>query len=46
MWLVFVGLLALWLAGVLSGVGGPLVHLLLVLAIVDLTIGVLPPRKA
>ena len=46
MWLTFVTLLAFWLAGVVTGVGGPVVHVLLVLAILDLTVGALPPRKA
>ncbi|MFO7675664.1 MAG: lmo0937 family membrane protein [bacterium] len=33
-WAVAIVLLVLWLAGLLAGVGGPLVHILLVIALV------------
>ena len=46
LWLAFVVLLALWLGSVLSGFGGALVHLLLVLAVLDLAAGLLASRRA
>ena len=45
LWLTFVVLLALWLGSILIGFGGVLVHLLFVLAVLDLAAGVLVSRR-
>ena len=45
MWLAFVALLIGCLGGILTGLGGALVHVLLVLAVLDLAAGILDSRR-
>lgn len=46
LWTILVILLVLWLVGLLSNVGGGLIHLLLVVAVVVLVINLLTGRRA
>jgi hypothetical protein len=46
LWTILVILLVLWLVGLLSHVGGGLIHLLLVVAAVILVINLLSGRRA
>jgi hypothetical protein len=46
LWTILVILLVLWLVGLLSNVGGGLIHLLLVIAAVILVINLLTGRRA
>jgi Family of unknown function (DUF5670) len=46
LWTILVILLVLWLVGLLSHVGGGLIHLLLVIAAVILVINLLTGRRA
>jgi hypothetical protein len=46
LWTILVILLVLWLIGVLSHVGGSLIHLLLVVAVVVLIINLVTGRRA
>jgi hypothetical protein len=46
LWTILVILLVLWLIGLLSNVGGGLIHLLLVVAVVVLIINLVTGRRA
>jgi hypothetical protein len=46
LWTIIVILLVLWLIGLLSHVGGGLIHLLLVVAVVVLIINLVTGRRA
>jgi hypothetical protein len=46
LWTILVILLVLWLVGLLSNVGGSLIHLLLVVAVVVLIINLVSGRRA
>jgi hypothetical protein len=46
LWTILVILLVLWLLGFLTSVGGGLVHLLLVIALVVLVVQLLSGRRA
>lgn len=46
LWTILVILLVLWLVGLLSHVGGSLIHLLLVVAVVVLIINLVSGRRA
>lgn len=46
LWTILVILLVLWLVGLLSNVGGGLIHLLLVVAVVVLVINLVSGRRA
>jgi hypothetical protein len=46
LWTILVILLVLWLVGLLSHVGGGLIHLLLVVAAIVLVINLLTGRRA
>jgi hypothetical protein len=46
LWTILVILLVLWLVGLLANVGGGLIHLLLVVAVVVLVINLLTGRRA
>ena len=46
LWTILVILLVLWLVGLLSNVGGGLIHLLLVVAVVVLVINLVTGRRA
>jgi hypothetical protein len=46
LWTILVILLVLWLIGLLSNVGGGLIHLLLVVAVVVLVINLVTGRRA
>lgn len=46
LWTILVILLVLWLVGLLSNVGGGLIHLLLVVAAVVLVINLVTGRRA
>jgi hypothetical protein len=46
LWTILVILLVLWLLGLVSNVGGGLIHLLLVVAAVVLVINLLSGRRA
>lgn len=46
LWTILVILLVLWLIGLLSNVGGGLIHLLLVVAVVVLVINLITGRRA
>jgi hypothetical protein len=46
LWTILVILLVLWLVGLLSNVGGSLIHLLLVVAVVVLIINLVTGRRA
>lgn len=46
LWTILVILLVLWLVGLLSNVGGGLIHLLLVVAAIVLVINLLSGRRA
>jgi uncharacterized protein DUF5670 len=46
LWTILVILLVLWLVGLLTHVGGGLIHLLLVVAVVVLVINLLTGRRA
>ncbi len=46
MWLTFVLLLIGWLVGLLTGIGGLLVHVLLILAVLELAAGIVQSRRA
>ena len=46
LWTILVILLVLWLIGLLSHVGGGLIHLLLVVAVVILVINLVTGRRA
>jgi Family of unknown function (DUF5670) len=46
LWTILVILLVLWLLGMLSSVGGNLIHLLLVIAVVVLIINLVSGRRA
>ncbi|MDX6710476.1 MAG: hypothetical protein QOH96_1492 [Blastocatellia bacterium] len=46
LWTILVILLVLWLVGLLSHVGGGLIHLLLVIAAIVLVINLLTGRRA
>ena len=46
LWTIFAILLVLWLLGFISGVGGALIHLLLVVAAIVLVINLLGGRSA
>ncbi len=44
--ITFAVLLLMWLGGVLTGTGGLLVHVLLILAVLQLAAGILRSRRA
>ncbi len=46
LWTILVILLVLWLVGLLANVGGGLIHLLLVVAVVVLVINLVTGRRA
>ncbi len=46
LWTILVILLVLWLVGLLSNVGGGLIHLLLVVAVIVLVINLVTGRRA
>lgn len=46
LWTILVILLVLWLIGLLADVGGGLIHLLLVVAVVVLVINLITGRRA
>jgi len=46
LWTILVILLVLWLLGLLTHVGGGLIHLLLVVAVIVLIINLLTGRRA
>ncbi len=46
LWTILVILLVLWLIGLLSNVGGSLIHLLLVVAVIVLVINLITGRRA
>jgi hypothetical protein len=46
LWTVFVLFLVLWLLGLVSGVGGSMIHTLLVIAAVVLIYNILSGRRA
>jgi Family of unknown function (DUF5670) len=46
LWTILVILLVLWLVGLLTHVGGGLIHLILVVAVVILVINLLTGRRA
>jgi len=46
LWTILVILLVLWLVGLLAHVGGSLIHLLLVLAVIVLVINLVTGRRA
>ena len=46
LWTILVILLVLWLLGLLTHVGGGLIHLLLVVAVIVLVINLLTGRRA
>jgi len=46
LWTILVILLVLWLVGLLAHVGGGLIHLLLVVAVIVLVINLLTGRRA
>jgi hypothetical protein len=46
LWTILVILLVLWLVGLLTHVGGGLIHLLLVVAVIVLVINLLTGRRA
>lgn len=46
LWTILVILLVLWLIGLLSHVGGSLIHLLLVVAVIVLIINLVTGRRA
>jgi hypothetical protein len=46
LWTILVILLVLWLAGFLGHVGGSLIHLLLVVAVIILVINLVSGRRA
>ena len=46
MWTILVILLVLWLLGFLSHVGGGMIHLLLVVAVIILVINLVSGRRA
>lgn len=45
LWTLFVILLVLWALGLISGVGGGLIHLLLVIAVIVLIIRLVTGRR-
>ena len=45
LWLVLVVLLALWLIGLIANIGGGLIHLLLVVAVIVLLYNLLMSRR-
>ncbi|MEP7072508.1 MAG: lmo0937 family membrane protein [Verrucomicrobiota bacterium] len=46
LWTIFVIILVLWLLGFISSIGGPLIHILLVVAVIILIINLLQGRKS
>ncbi len=46
LWTIFAILLVLWLVGLLGGIGGGLIHLLLVVAAIVLIFNLLSGRRA
>ena len=46
LWLVIVVLVALWLLGLVANVGGGLIHLLLVIALIVIVVNLLTGRRA
>jgi hypothetical protein len=46
LWTIFAILLVLWLVGLLGGIGGGLIHLLLVVAAIVLIFNLLAGRRA
>jgi hypothetical protein len=46
LWAIIVVLLALWLLGLLTSIGGGLIHLLLVIAVIVLIAQLLTGRRA
>ena len=46
LWLVLVVLLALWLIGLIANIGGGLIHLLLVVAVIVLLYNLLISRRS
>jgi hypothetical protein len=46
LWTILVILLVLWLIGLLSNVGGGLIHLLLVVAVIVLVINLVTGRRS
>ena len=46
LWIVLVVIVALWLIGFVSNIGGGLIHLLLVVALIILVINLVTGRRA
>ncbi len=46
LWLVIVVLVALWLIGLVANVGGGLIHILLVIALIVIVVNLLTGRRA
>ncbi len=46
LWTIVVILLVLWLLGLLANIGGGLIHLLLVIALIVLVVNLLQGRRA
>ena len=46
LWLAIVVLVALWLIGLVANVGGGLIHLLLVIALIVIVVNLLTGRRA
>ena len=46
LWLVIVVLVALWLIGLVANIGGGLIHILLVIALIVIVVNLLTGRRA
>lgn len=46
LWIVFVVIVALWLIGVIAKIGGGLIHLLLVIALIVLVFNLITGRRS
>jgi uncharacterized protein DUF5670 len=46
LWLVIVALVVLWLIGLVANVGGGLIHILLVIALIVIVVNLLTGRRA
>jgi hypothetical protein len=46
LWLVIVALVVLWLIGLVANIGGGLIHILLVIALIVIVVNLLTGRRA
>ena len=46
LWLVIVALVVLWLIGLVANIGGGLIHVLLVIALIVIVVNLLTGRRA